>query len=946
MKYANGVRLLIRFSVPVWIWGILATILWLPSALAEENSLQLKQFLQQAALQLDKPKLDPSSLAPLEQTLEELLNTIQKRKRQTTPSVQHFLNKVKPILQQKCFTCHSPKLSMAELDLTTQENLLQGGSRGPAIIPGQPEESLLVQLITHQREPKMPKGEDQLSETDIEAIKTWIQQGALYDVIATKKESEKNQSEPSKKQYEVEVSTGIERPELKEAHLNFWSFQPLERYDVPDAIQSDWAQTPIDAFVLNRMEANGVQPAPKADKTTLIRRLYFDLIGLPPSPEQVDAFLQDDSPDAYKTLVNDLLSSKHFGERWSRHWLDVARYADSGGYEFDVVRPNAFPYRDFVIKAFNQDLPFHQFLKWQLAGDEYEPNNPMALAATGFCTSGPTISNQEAEINRYDELDDMVSTTSQAMLGLTVACARCHDHKFDPISQYDYYRLTAFFTSSKRTVRELAPKEAIEEHDELANEHKEKLKQAQAKLRTFEEKHLQPIRMAKIDALPITVEEKVLLKLPRYKDVKEQQKLLKQFEKELEISQEEIEASLSDYDLETYRYLKKQVTFLQDNPPKPLPKGLTLTDKDVDPVLSYFLGRGDPANKIALVEPGFLSVLTPPELDENPPRFVDKPKTAKTTFRRTALAEWITDAEQGAGALSARVYTNRIWMHLMGKGLVATPNDFGFQGERPTHPKLLDWLATELLQNNGSTKHLIRLIVTSSVYQQSANPNESALVLDPENKLWTRRPLKRLEAEVQRDAILAISGSLNPKMYGPGVKPYMHPDAIATGSTDKWPQGVVDGPETWRRSVYMFIRRSVLHPLMSLFDAPDATSSCARRVETIVPTQALTFLNDKFMREQSALFAQRILDECGSEDLETCIERVFRLALSRKPVPEEIDLAKEFIQEQQSLYQSQQESGSNDKSESTNDETKSSMKLALTDFCQSVTNLNEFVYIQ
>ena len=599
------------------------------------------------------------------------------------------------------------------------------------------------------------------------------------------------------------LSTNSRIAALTEVQKQFWSYQPLQNVEPPVVQNQKWVQTPVDRFILAKLEERGITPSRPADKRILIRRAYFDLIGLPPEPDRIEQFLQDDSPDAFAKVVDELLLSPHFGERWARHWLDVARYADSGGYEFDVERPEAYPYRDFVIQAFNQDLPFDQFLQWQLAGDEMEPENPLALAATGFCTSGPTISNQVSEQNRYDELDDILATTFQGMLGLTVNCARCHDHKYDPISHEDYHRLLAFFTSSERKVRFLADQEDIETYESLQKDHEEQIRKIEQKLDDFLKKHQEPLRIRKIDSLPISVEEKVLLKLPVYDSVKEQKELLKKFENEIRVSEEELNQALSSFEQDTLKYLRNQLVHLHNNPPQTPKKGLTLTDKDADPVLSFWLERGDVNSKKALVKPGFLPVLSVEENVDTPAFYVPKPARAKTTYLRSALAKWMLDTEQGAGALAARVFVNRIWQHLLGEGLVRTPNDFGLQGERPLHPELLDWLAQQLV-HSGSIKEIIRLITASSVYQQGYALDEVTVELDPDNRYFSRPPLKRMESEILRDSMLAISGNLNPEMFGPGIKPWMHPDAIATGSTDKWPKNVVDGPKPGAECVYLY----------------------------------------------------------------------------------------------------------------------------------------------
>ena len=613
--------------------------------------------------------------------------------------------------------------------------------------------------------------------------------------------------------------------DVTDADRRFWSFRSLGNPIPPAVAEGGWCRNVIDRFILAKLSAKGLAPTEPASKQRLIRRVYFDLIGLPPTPRELDAVLKDESPDWYEKLVDRLLGSGHFGERWGRHWLDVARYADSEGYEADADRPGSFHYRDFVIRAFNQDLPYDTFVKWQLAGDEYQPEDPMALAATGFLAVGPvSVSKnnegtpQELAQYRADEIDDMVSTTGAAFLGMTVACARCHDHKYDPIPTRDYYRLAAAFNSTQRVGGRFR---SDEKHD----------------AKELEEALREPLRISEVGAEPVT---------------------------------------------------------------------------------SYLLARGDPSHKLEEVRLGFLSVLEP---GGNPERWTDHPRPsgAKTTFHRTALAEWMTDVDHGAGALLARVIVNRLWQHHFGLGLVATPSDLGTQGDRPTHPELLDWLASELIRQHWRLKPIHRLMLTSAAYMQDTTFDPDKAKVDPDDKLlWRRRPM-RLEAEALRDAILATSRKLELAMFGPAIKPAVPPEAQAGRNKDFVPRPQDDGPEQWRRSIYLFTKRSAPTPMFDVFDAPNPNQSCARRAQSTVSTQALILMDSAFVRRQAGYFADRVIAEAGPQASDR-VRLAYRLALSRVPTPRETESALRFLRPDDD-------------------------RDAMVNFCHVLLTLNEFAYV-
>ncbi len=862
------------------------------------------------------------------------------------PGLALFTQHVRPTFEAHCVDCHGGRWTKSGLDVTTRGRLLAGGDGGPAVVPGDAGASLLYKLVTHAEQPAMPHKADKLPDETVAHIAAWIDAGAPYaSPLAAVAGGIAGTQEAG----------GGERT-VTDADRAFWSFQPLADAQPPAVADEAWCRTPVDRFILAALEAKGPAPSSPADRRTLLRRAAFDLTGLPPTPDEIESFLKDESPEAYDGLVDRLLASPHYGERWGRHWLDLARYADSDGYEFDEDRPHAYPYRDFVIEALNRDLPYDVFVKWQLAGDEYEPDNPLAIAATGFCTAGPTISNQSNEKNRYDELDDILSTAGSAVLGLTVACARCHDHKYDPIPQRDYYRMLSAFTTSQRREVHLASRETAAEYARAKAEFEKRLAAPTERL----ERILQPFRKqrreAKIDALPITEREKALLRAPVDKTNRDQRELLDRYEERLEVVDEELRGHVPEDVRVTWDTIAGEIAQIEKTRPTAIETCLALTDTRAAPEPSFFLARGEPKNKTGEVDFGFLTVLTAGNV-ASADYLTARPADAATTWRRRALAEWLTDVDRGAGALTARVMVNRLWQHHFGEGLVRTPSDFGFQGDRPSHPELLDWLAGELIRNGWRLKPLHKLIMTSAVYMQGASHDEAKAGVDPENRLWWHRRAVRLEAEAIRDAMLAVSGCLNPERGGPGVHPWVHPDAIATGSTHKWPEGVKDGPETWRRSVYVFVKRSVVMPMFEAFDVTDATASCARRATTTTPPQALALLNNAFVRDQAGHFAERLRREAGVSPVAQIV-RAYQLALARPPGQQELDASLDFLKQQAGRYeQDARRVATEDERErpdgaavvrpvaDVEPESERPIDRALVDLCQVILNLNEFLYV-
>ncbi len=813
---------------------------------------------------------------------------------QTLPN---YEQDVKPIFAAKCYACHAAERSMGGIRLDVREGAFgRGDSKEPTIVAGDSAGSQLIRRVTSS-EPnmRMPLAAEPLSAQEVNVLRAWIDGGSPW---------------PADLSSDKAAPLVVER-KITPQDRDFWAFQRLREFHPPAVSNSGWIKTPIDQFVLAKLEEKGLAPAPVATREKLIRRAYFDLIGLPPAPEEVDAFVNDPSSQAYEDLVERLLAKPQYGERWGRHWLDVARYADSGGYNADFDRLTIYRYRDFVIRAFNGDLPYDAFVRWQIAGDEYAPNNPEAMAATGFLSAGPaekiapTDTEENKERYRMDEVDDMIRTTSEAMLGITVGCARCHDHKFDPIPTRDYYRMAAVF---RNLTRRNAP---------LSLPHRS--------LQLWLEAKRLELRDEKVRAVGIEEEDRALLLAPFDKNNSGQQSVFRKYDERLQFSEEEFERWLDEEGRTTLSRLKEDVRRAEAEIGAEPPQSLVVLDNRTEPVPSFLLSRGDVRNQQELVEYGFLTVLSGGKSPEEYRKVVSR-ENLKTTFQRSALAEWLVDLEHGAGNLLARVIVNRIWQQHFGEGLVRTPNDFGLQGERPTHPELLDWLAGELVRNGWRLKPIQRLIMNSAVYKQAFQFDETKAHTDPENRLLRHRRPVRLQAEVVRDAILKTSGWLDETMFGPAIRPYIAPEAAATRAQDKWPEGIVDGPERWRRSVYLFAKRSIPMPMMEQLDTPDSSLSCGRRVPTTVPTQALLFLNNDFIREQARRFAKRVSVEAGASRQDQVVH-AYRLALGRSPSEKELAGSVAFLDRVED-------------NSSTSD-----TASALVDLCHVLFTLNEFAYV-
>ncbi|MEW6161287.1 MAG: DUF1549 and DUF1553 domain-containing protein, partial [Verrucomicrobiota bacterium] len=647
-------------------------------------------------------------------------------------------------------------------------------------------------------------------------------------------------------------------PAFSEKERSHWAYQPLQIQPPPAVQNKRWVRNPIDAFILAELEARQLRPAAPADKITWLRRVALTLTGLPPTPQEVDAFLADKSDKAFESAVDRYLSSPHYGEVWARHWLDLARYAESEGFKADETRPNAWRYRDYVIKAFNSDKPYDRFIQEQIAGDELWPNDPDARVATAFNRHYPDESNARNLMQRRQEiLNDITDTVGLVFTGLTISCARCHDHKYDAIRQADYYRLQAFFANTAADDRILLVSESdVGRHREKLAIWEEKTREIRAQLEAIEAPKRQEIIRDYVEKYPDEIQ--VALNKPEADRTPFECQMVAKAKLYIDPSSHQyiattsaVAGKLKGDEKKRWEELNAELKKFADLHPGPLPIATGMVDLSQEAPPTFLLQRGTYDAPKEQVEPGFLSVLNP-----NPARIAPV-REIKSTGRRATLARILSDP---ANPLTARVMVNRLWHYHFGRGIVATPSDFGIKGEPPTHPALLDWLAQEFIRSGWSVKQMHRLILTSSTYRQSSAYHEKAAKADPAGKWLWRFPRHRLQGEVIRDAALSVSGLLNPKMGGPSVFPELPPGMSTRGG---WKVSS-DISERHRRSVYVFVRRNTRYPMFETFDMPDTHESCARRNVTTSPLQALTMLNSNLALEWAQGFAGRVLENAGN----------------------------------------------------------------------------------
>jgi hypothetical protein len=668
--------------------------------------------------------------------------------------VEFFEKRVRPLLAANCFPCHSSELAEAGLRLDARAAALTGGDSGPALIPGEPDKSRLVEAIGYRNVDLRMPPKGKLADEQIGVLTAWVKMGAPWPEAAVRAPAPEAGFKVTAKDRE------------------FWSFQPVKQPPVPDIRNpKSEIRNPIDRFVLAKLEEKGLRPSPAADKRTLLRRVTFDLVGLPPTPEEMDAFLADDAPDAFVKVVDRLLASPHYGERWARHWLDVARYGEDQAHTFEARKyPDGYRYRDWVVRAFNSDLPYDRFLTMQIAGDLLDgPDRADNLAATGYFAMGPVYYGRAVA----DELDDRVDTLARGLLGLTVACARCHDHKFDPIAAKDYYALQGVFASTDYKEYVLTPEGGLDEQ---------------------------------------------AVQDPTDKMIRDKKK---------------------------------------DAPRQPVLHALAEKAKPANARVHI---RGDSAKLGEEVPRRFLTVLT----SDTPPPFTQG-------SGRLELARAIASADN---PLTARVMVNRVWHHLFGRGIVGTPSNFGTLGDRPTHPELLDWLASRFIAQGWSVKALVRDIVLSATYQQASRFDEANTRTDPDNHLLWRANRRRLEVEPWRDAMLVVAGNLDDTLGGPAVD--------------------LSNAENRRRTLYAAVSRHNLDPLLRLFDFPDPNLTSDRRPVTSVPLQQLFVLNSPFMARQAKALAVRVMGGAELDDAAR-IRRAFLLVYGRMAREAEVKLGVEFL---------------------------------------------------
>lgn len=776
-----------------------------------------------------------------------------------------FNQRILPALQKNCATCHAASNPAGGLSVANFDSVLAGGKHGPAITPGNSKGSLVVQYLRGERTPKMPMG------------------GVLGEDVVASLIKAIDEMQPL-----------LKAAKRRDPYLD-WLLNKPASPSIPKVQETSWVKNPIDAFVLAKLEAQGLKPAPAASKRVLLRRLYFDLIGLPPSPNEIDAFESDSTPDAYEKVVDQLLQDPRYGERWGRHWLDLARFAESDGFAIDGERPTAWRYRDYVIRAFNEDKPYNTFIKEQLAGDEMQDGNRSEhLVALGFLRMGTW----EADANfktqlRQDVLNELTGTTGQVFLGFTVGCARCHDHKYDPIPQRDFYRLQAFFAPMRVEDR---PAPFVDSEDP---------KLMKSMLRKYEDQSEETT-----DALK-KIEDRLKEKFNAAKQVKSDGKK-GEFMTALKNAKDPV---FSAEERKTWTEASELARKLSESVARYRPMAYSVSDVTPPqvPTLAetFVLAGGELANKTDKVEPGF------PEAVAGNSVPAKIPFAGGSSGRRTALAEWIGSPDN---PLTSRVLVNRLWQHHFGEAIVPTPSDFGINGDRPSHPDLLDWLATQFVAKEWSLKAMHRLMLTSNAYRQSTEhpDHQKYAEVDPHNRLLWRMNWLRLEGEIIRDSVLAVSGQMQKVNGGPGVFVSVPADVASGFEFFKWyPSSEM---EQARRTIYTFQRRSVMNTMIEVLDGANMSEVCSRRTVTVVPTQAFTLLNSEFINTGAKHLADRVIELAGpNRDKE--VEKAFFLTLGRAPSAKEHDKATELFAE-------------------------ATPREALTRLGVVLFNLNEFIYLE
>ena len=725
-----------------------------------------------------------------------------------------------------------------------------------------------------------------------------------------------------------------DQPQFKASHLRHWAYKPVVKPAVPEVTNKAWVKNEVDVFILSALEQAKLAPAKAADKITLLRRATFDLTGLPPTPEATEAFLADKSPNAFAKVVDRLLASPQYGEKWARHWLDLARYAESEGFKADETRPNIWRYRDYVIKSFNADKPYNRFIQEQIAGDELWPDDPDALVATGFNRHYPDEYNaRNLRQRRQEILNDITDTVGAVFLGTTYACARCHDHKYDPVLHKDYYKLQAFFAGVRaKDDYALVPAAEQAAYQKKLAAWQEQTKDLRDQIAKLEAPIIKALYDDSFEKYPVDIQQAITTP-PEKRDMM-QWLMYHKAQWQLYYGVDEdgngIRAKLKGDVRKQYDDLKAKLAAFDK--PEPLPIGSGITDVGREAPAHHLLISGGYDNFGEEVQPGFLTIINPE------PATIVPPAKANSSGRRTALANWLTDPKN---PLVARVMANRIWHYHFGRGIVGTPSDFGMMRDLETNRPLLDYLATKFVEQKWSIKAMHRLIMLSSTYQQASEHNAAIAAKDPDNRLQWHFQRQRLSGEEIRDAILAVSGKLNPQMGGPSVFPDI-PDGMDIRGGWKKKE---DEDAKNRRSIYVFIRRNSRYPMFQAFDLPDTHESCGRRTNTTTAPQALNLLNDKAVLRAAEAFASRVIAR-SKPDCSAWIVNAYKLAFSRPPEASELALASDFLKKQTALMRDKLAAQSPvavpaklpagiDPAEA----------AALVDFCHVLFNSNEFVYV-
>jgi hypothetical protein len=725
---------------------------------------------------------------------------------------------------------------------------------------------------------------------------------------------------------------------FKGQRLDLWSLKKPTKPALPAIQKKDWPRNSIDHFILARQEGLKLSPSPEADRRTLVRRLSFDLLGLPPTPEEVQKFVNDPAPDAYERLVERLLASSHYGEHWGRHWLDVVRYADTHGFERDEFRPQAWRYRDYVIRSFNEDRPYDVSIREQLAGDELanaaDQRRAERLIATGYLRLGPYDSTAslfgEDPKGRDQLMADLVNTTGSAFLGMTLACCQCHDHKYDPLLQADHFRMRAFFAGVRFRDDLVIDSAAVQAE---INAHNAALDQQVAALKQQQETILAPVRERLIAERRAAFPDDIKQALAQDEKARDEvtRNKLKPFLEKLSVPSKDALAAVSPQEKNKHEAIARQIAEL-DAKKRSFTTAMGMTDTGTTAPPTRIFAGGNYNTPAEEVQAGFLSIVDPK------PAAVTAPPGIASTGRRTALANWIASKDH---PLTARVLVNRIWQYHFGRGIVATPNDFGYSGKPPTHPELLDWLAVEFMEDGWSIKRLQRRIVLSATYRQVSTIDAGKHRLDPENQTFWRQNIQRLEAEGIRDALLAVSGKLLPTSSGPPVWPEI-PLEVMLGQPKIFEKG--DGRlEGWYtdpaektdvRSIFTVQKRSLPLPFLQAFDQPESTISCGQRTVTTVAPQSLMLLNSREGVRLARELANRVTREAGG-DASQRMDRAFWLALSRAPDAREKEIALDMLSRHQALHHKARPAEQPGVHE----------QAALADLCRALINLNEFIYV-